>query len=398
MKTTPLLVEHDTSEAPIGTVITSWQGPGGELRVQGQITSPRGQELVRSGKMRELSLGTSVHSELDGDVLFRSHDELSICERAARPGCIIDDINGRQVAQTSYFSSERARALSLDKRSLSPSRLNERVMTDASSQPSVPAAPPAEAANANSELVSKLSSEKGEFETKLAAANARLERYEQKEREKLASLEPCMQEFVNVAMQGAEPAVKADMALTQQFADNLRTAHHIESALAFAQTVHCYSANMKRKLETFSANADAADLLAKANAEIDELKAKRSADQNKMEELEALVKERTHAAERMQEELAKAGAVTTKFDFSKAEAREAGASSSSSSSSSAPAIAAASASASASPLAADPLLTFVSGASGSGRIAPSKTSHALLGSSSSSSSTDTNYADLLAVA
>lgn len=104
---TQVLVEHDSGGGQVGRVLTSWEGPGGELRVEGVLTDPTAQQAVKNGSMRELSLGTSVHSHETGGVLYRSNDELSLCERAARPGCIITDIDGRTVGSTSHFAKRR---------------------------------------------------------------------------------------------------------------------------------------------------------------------------------------------------------------------------------------------------------------------------------------------------
>ena len=105
---TELLVEHDHSGGSVGSVLTSWEGPGGELRVHGIISDPSAQASVRSGEMRELSLGTSVHSDGSG-VLYRSHDELSLCETAARPGCIVTDLDGRRVGSSYHFAKPKGK-------------------------------------------------------------------------------------------------------------------------------------------------------------------------------------------------------------------------------------------------------------------------------------------------
>lgn len=105
---TQILVEHDAAGGQVGSVITSWEGPGGQLRVQGELTDPAAQQAVRSGAMRGLSLGTNLLKEADGKkVYMRTHDELSICERPARPGCIITDIDGRSVGSTHQFARKR---------------------------------------------------------------------------------------------------------------------------------------------------------------------------------------------------------------------------------------------------------------------------------------------------
>lgn len=101
---TQMLVEHDQGGGQVGRVLSSWEGPDGSLRVSGVLEDSGAASAVRTGSMRQLSLGTSVHSTDDGRVLMRTHDELSICEKAARPGCMITDINGRQVASTQQFS------------------------------------------------------------------------------------------------------------------------------------------------------------------------------------------------------------------------------------------------------------------------------------------------------
>lgn len=101
---TKMLVEHDHSNGQVGRVISSWEGPNGCLRVQGVIDDPNAEKAMRNGRMRELSLGTSVHSEAGGRVLMRLHDELSLCQRAARPGCIITDIDDMRVGSSHHFS------------------------------------------------------------------------------------------------------------------------------------------------------------------------------------------------------------------------------------------------------------------------------------------------------
>ena len=100
----PMLVEHDHAGGQVGRVLSSWEGPDGSLRVQGQIDDSSAASAVHGGSMRELSLGTSVHSTDDGRVLMRTHDELSICAKAARPGCIVTEINGKPVGSTHQFS------------------------------------------------------------------------------------------------------------------------------------------------------------------------------------------------------------------------------------------------------------------------------------------------------
>jgi hypothetical protein len=101
-----MLIEHDHGGGSVGTVLSSWEGRDGSLRVSGTIDSPRAVRAVEKGEMRELSLGTSVTSTSDGNVLMRSNDEISLCSRAARPGCRITELAGKTVASTHTFSKK----------------------------------------------------------------------------------------------------------------------------------------------------------------------------------------------------------------------------------------------------------------------------------------------------
>ena len=98
-----ILVEHDHANR-VGSVLASWEGADGSLKVAGRIHDPVAANSVRTGKMRGLSLGTSVITDGDGNALLRSQDEVSVCVEPRRPGCWIDRIDGRPVRQTAVFS------------------------------------------------------------------------------------------------------------------------------------------------------------------------------------------------------------------------------------------------------------------------------------------------------
>ena len=101
---TDLLVEHDHGSR-VGKVLTSWEGPRGELRVQGIVSDHEAAETVRTGGMRGLSLGTGVTYNSEGRACMRSQDELSLCVEPRRGGCYIDEIDGKSVRSTSTFSA-----------------------------------------------------------------------------------------------------------------------------------------------------------------------------------------------------------------------------------------------------------------------------------------------------
>lgn len=81
----PLLCEHDSNER-VGTVLASWKGRDGSLRIAANVEQEYAIAQVKRGQMRGLSLGTSMILGEDGNVALRGQDELSICEEGKRPG------------------------------------------------------------------------------------------------------------------------------------------------------------------------------------------------------------------------------------------------------------------------------------------------------------------------
>jgi hypothetical protein len=105
----PLLCEHDHGDR-VGTVLASWKGSDGSLRIAANVEEPQAIEQVKRGEMRGLSLGTSMILGEDGNVAFRGQDELSICEEGKRPGTWIDTMNGVPCRAVECFSKSKAGA------------------------------------------------------------------------------------------------------------------------------------------------------------------------------------------------------------------------------------------------------------------------------------------------
>ena len=88
----PVYHEHETSGAPIGTVLTSYQPLRGEdagaLMCESVITDQDAIKRIESGQERGVSLGTELRYDMDGKVVSRINQELSVCEQGARPGCV----------------------------------------------------------------------------------------------------------------------------------------------------------------------------------------------------------------------------------------------------------------------------------------------------------------------
>jgi len=99
----PLLCEHDHGDR-VGTVLASWKGRDGSLRIAANVEEAQAIEQVKRGEMRGLSLGTSMILGEDGNVAFRGQDELSICEEGKRPGTWIDTMNGVPCRAVECFS------------------------------------------------------------------------------------------------------------------------------------------------------------------------------------------------------------------------------------------------------------------------------------------------------
>jgi len=104
-----LLREHDHGDQ-VGTVLASWQGRDGSLRIAATVEDASAIEQVKRGEMRGLSLGTSMILAEDGSVAFRGQDELSICEEGKRPGTWIDTMNGVPCRAVECFSKSAAGA------------------------------------------------------------------------------------------------------------------------------------------------------------------------------------------------------------------------------------------------------------------------------------------------
>ena len=111
----PLLCEHDHGDR-VGTVLASWQGRDGSLRIAANVESASAIAAVRRGEMRGLSLGTAMTLDGNGNVAYRGQEELSICEEGKRPGTWIDTMDGRACHTVACFSKSAAGARTCTRR------------------------------------------------------------------------------------------------------------------------------------------------------------------------------------------------------------------------------------------------------------------------------------------
>jgi len=230
----------------------------------------------------------------------------------------------------------------------------------------------------SADYVAKLKAELEAKSQSEAALKSKFANYETRQRAQLTEMQPAVQAWIKEGLE-AGSEFKHEMESMVGFGEGLHQAANLDSAMPLARMISCHSAKIKREREEFSMATGAAEALGKANKELDVLKEESIASKARIGELEALVNERTTALERSNEELAKAGLVKEKFDFSNASSREAapsGASTGAMSRDTQP-----------NPFV-DPLLSFVQkgSAASNGRIGLSATNHHILGAGGSGDS------------
>jgi uncharacterized coiled-coil protein SlyX len=223
----------------------------------------------------------------------------------------------------------------------------------------------------------QMKSENDQLREQLAQLKAKQAVHDDRQRETLTKLQPDIKEFIgDIAKANPE---HAELGMMTRWADNLAQSESLDTNMGIARMVSCASANFKRVREEASQLTEKSTLLSDAYKKIEGLESERDTKSTRITELEGLVAERTDAATKLQEELAKHGAITEKFDFSKASSREAGASSSGEA---APAAGASSSRSAAAPSMDDALFAFVSsGGRGGLKIGQSSSAHHLLGAS-----------------
>ena len=254
------------------------------------------------------------------------------------------------------------------------------------------AAPPSSTTTEDS--VSKESYEalKRQLEQKtadLADARARSEVFENKERTRIAAFQPAAVEFLGSLMEEADPEAKADLAPLQTWANEFHQKQDIMSQAPLARLVSCASAKLKRHRDEASANSETAATLANTIKELEGVKSERDGLRQRVGELESLADERQAGLEKLSAELARAGLMSERFNFSKVSSREKDAPPAGDAAAQAPTgadtgLVASTSNASKAPAApTDRLLAEIMQRGGGGlKVMGSGTSHALLGNSS----------------
>jgi len=221
----------------------------------------------------------------------------------------------------------------------------------------------------STETHKQVKDENSALREQLATLKAKQQVHDDRQRETLAGMKSEVQSFVGDIV--SSNTQYPELSMMQRWAGDFEKSESLDTNLGIARMISCASANFKRVREEASQLTEKSTALADAYKKIEALEGERDSKSTRVTELEGLLNERTDAAQKLQDELAKHGAIKEKFDFSNPQSRETnGASEAAGSSSrSAPA-----------PNMDDALFAFVSGGGRGGlKIGQSSTQHHFLG-------------------
>ena len=248
------------------------------------------------------------------------------------------------------------------------------------------------------DLVERLKADLASKTEAEARANARMAVFEGKERARIAGWQDdakfFMGEFINEEVEAHHPQLKDDVAVftgSSGWANTYTEKPDIAAQGALAAVSYVASKGIKRLREQASQGAAAQTSLAETMKANEDLSAQNSKLQKDYKEAMTLCDERQKVLETLQAELIKGGLMNEKFDFSKLTSREKMAlpSEPHAAGAAAPSLevvkaeASKAAGASANPIRQNDLLdSLLSRSTGSSRMGPSATQHALLGATS----------------
>jgi hypothetical protein len=244
----------------------------------------------------------------------------------------------------------------------------------------MPDAPPLDT-GISSETHKQVKDELSSLREMLASEKAKNQIYMDRNRDQIVTIKDDVNEYVNTIAK--ENPQHTELNMMCRWAAKMDEGDSLETNLGIGRLLSCASANFKRHREESSQLSEKSTALAEAYKKIETLESERDAKASRVGELEGLVMERTDAAQKLQDALAKHGAIEEKFNFSNPAARESAPSSSAGAGSSTDALSSRSAPA---PNMDDALFSFVSsGGRGGLRIGQSGTNHQLFGLTDSDS-------------
>lgn len=173
------------------------------------------------------------------------------------------------------------------------------------------------------ETHSKVAGELAEAQRQLAMLKAKTDMYDAQKREALTGMKDAVGGFINdIAGSDEFQAYKHELAPMQRWCGEMEKGEALDTNLSIGRLISCASAKFKRTREEASQLGEKSTLLANTMKELEQFKAADTAKASRITELEGLVDERTKAATALQEEMAKAGMIKDKIDFSLKSARE----------------------------------------------------------------------------
>ena len=146
--------------------------------------------------------------------------------------------------------------------------------------------------------------------------------HDQKQRDVISKLQPEITSYVDVLVK-ENPDFSAEMKGIVDWSRNCHESSSLETAMPLARVISCASAQYKRTREEASVMSERAGSYGETCKELETTKADRDQKNQRISELEALCNDRQESMEKLQVELAKAGVIKDKFDFSKLSSREA---------------------------------------------------------------------------
>lgn len=242
-----------------------------------------------------------------------------------------------------------------------------------------------DSAGVSIETHNQIKDENARMREQLAVMRVKTEALDAQKREQLKEMKADVHAFITELVgDESNAAYKHELQPMCRWAGEMDKADSVETNLSIGRLLSCASAKHKRSRSDAVDLSEKATLLATTMKQLDASTADVMLKTARIADLEGLVEERTRAATNMQDELARAGLVREKIDFSKLASRE------NVPANETPINVSRSASSinqgkrnAGSLNMDDALFAFVSqGGSGSGRIVQSKSPHHLLGSTS----------------
>lgn len=176
--------------------------------------------------------------------------------------------------------------------------------------------------NFSKEYVDKLKADLAAKADEAAKLKAFKSTHEERQRSVISKLQPDIQTFVETLVKENSDHAD-DMKPLVDWSRSCHESNSLETAMPLARVISCASAQFKRTRDEASVASEKAGTLGATMKELEELKVIQASKSQRVAELEAHCNELQTANGALQEELAKAGVIKDKFDFSKLSSREA---------------------------------------------------------------------------